>query len=433
MARADWPEIIQQLLGIVGGPANVDAAVQKARNPTTGLPTLLDKHLIVDGASFLLWVVGYLNWTPSETSDSTNVYDMICIFYYIFDQLPLSTYQTAISATSENQPLMPLSAWMVTFAQQMGQYMNTTDSLTAETFASFQAAALYNTAESESPDGTGYHTFNQFFGRHLATPRPISGGGDNKVVVYPADSRFDAAFAIDAGDKTDTGKPIAPLSSSSPPPPTVQVKGLPWDITALLNGSQYAAEFAGGTWAHSFLCTYNYHRMHCPVSGTVVEARVVPGAAYLQVQADPATGTIKKRRLIGPPPTDDGLKIDAVDGSGYQFLQARGLFVIDTSTSLEGDIGLVAILPIGMAQVDSVVPLVRAKGDTSQPTFPFLVQKGDPLAYFQFGGSDIIVAFQAKAGMTGTSFKTEPDQTTAPNDPARQWSRYGQQLAQAAL
>jgi hypothetical protein len=72
----------------------------------------------------------------------------------------MSTYQTAISATSENQPLTPLSAWMVTFEQQMGQYMNTADSLTAETFASFQAAALYNTAESEGPDGTGYHTFN---------------------------------------------------------------------------------------------------------------------------------------------------------------------------------------------------------------------------------------------------------------------------------
>jgi hypothetical protein len=65
------------------------------------------------------------------------------------------------------------------------------------------------------------------------------------------------------------------------------------------------------------------------------------------------------------------------------------------------------VLPIGEAQVDSVVPLVRAKGDTSQPAFPFLVQKGDPLAYFQLGGSDIIVAFQAKAGMTGILI--EPD------------------------
>ncbi|KAL2130150.1 hypothetical protein VTI74DRAFT_6823 [Chaetomium olivicolor] len=424
----DWPPIINQLVTLVGGIDNVDMGVYTALKgfPDPQKNPLRDQG-IKDGTTFLNWVASFLNWVPSDTTDSTYVYDMLCIFYYVFDQVPLSTDQTEITPASENQPLKALSAWMVTFAQQMGQFMNTTSSFSQEAFASFQNSPLYNTGESESPDGSAYQTFNQFFGRRLATPRPVSSPGDNKVVVYPADSRFDAAFTIDANDQSDPG-------TDQIVPPTVPVKGLPWDITALLNGSQYASTFAGGVWSHSFLCTYNYHRLHAPVSGTVVEARVIQGAAYLQVKADPETGTFKKRRYIGKHSGKHKgeAHMEAVDGAGYQFLQARGLFVIDTSTSPDGDIGLVAVLPIGMAQVDSVVPLVRAKSDITQPTFPFLVQKGDPLAYFQFGGSDIIVVFQKKAGLNATSFFPKPDPTTAPLDPEKQWSRYGQPLAVAA-
>lgn len=87
-----------------------------------------------------------------------------------------------------------------------------------------------------------------------------------------------------------------------------------------------------------------------------------------------------------------------------------------------------------MAQVDSVVPLVRAKTSLDQSAFPFLVKKGDPLAYFQFGGSDIIVVFQKKAGLTASSFSTEPDESTTPPGDQwkdKRWSRYGQPLATA--
>ena len=41
--------------------------------------------------------------------------------------------------------------------------------------------------------------------------------------------------------------------------------------------------------------------------------------------------------------------LEARDGTGYQFVQTRGLVVIDSP------IGLVACLPMGMAQVSSVV------------------------------------------------------------------------------
>ena len=67
---------------------------------------------------------------------------------------------------------------------------------------------------------------------------------------------------------------------------------------------------------------------------------------------------------------------------GYQFVQGRGLVVLET------EIGMVAILPVGMAVISSVI-LTAEEGIT--------LRKGEELGYFQFGGSDIVVMFEAKS------------------------------------
>ncbi len=61
---------------------------------------------------------------------------------------------------------------------------------------------------------------------------------------------------------------------------------------------------------------------------------------------------------------------------------------------LDTSIGLVAVLPIGMSQVSSVV-MTAEVGVT--------VRKGEELSYFQFGGSDIIVVFEAKSNVSITA------------------------------
>jgi hypothetical protein len=79
---------------------------------------------------------------------------------------------------------------------------------------------------------------------------------------------------------------------------------------------------------------------------------------------------------------------DSKDNLGYQFAQTRGLIVLDTP------IGLVAVLPIGMCQVSSVI-LTAEVGVT--------LRKGEELSYFQFGGSDIIMLFEAAANVCFTA------------------------------
>jgi phosphatidylserine decarboxylase len=174
----------------------------------------------------------------------------------------------------------------------------------------------------------------------------------------------------------------------------VTIKGIPWPIMDLLKDSKYADQFAGGVFTHAFLNTYSYHRQHAPVDGKVVEAKVIQGQAYLETEVSKdANGknvlqavrrTTGKSKYSFSPQT-----VDAPDTPGYQFLQTRGLVVIENEK-----VGLVAVLPIGMAQVSSVI-LTAEEGVT--------LRKGEEISYFQFGGSDCVVVFQAKAKVNITA------------------------------
>jgi phosphatidylserine decarboxylase len=117
----------------------------------------------------------------------------------------------------------------------------------------------------------------------------------------------------------------------------ITLKGVNWAVADLLDSSPYKDAFKGGIYMHSFLYIDDYHRYHVPVGGTVKEIRNISGRVYLDVRRNP-----------------DG-SLDVVDGDTYQFNQERGLIVIDSP-----EVGLVAVLPIGMA----------------------------------FGGSDIVIVFQ---------------------------------------
>jgi phosphatidylserine decarboxylase len=69
---------------------------------------------------------------------------------------------------------------------------------------------------------------------------------------------------------------------------------------------------------------------------------------------------------------------------GYQFKQERGLAVVDSA------IGLVAIIPIGMGIVSSVS--FSALNNS-------MLSKGSELGFFSFGGSDVVLLFQERAGI----------------------------------
>ena len=114
--------------------------------------------------------------------------------------------------------------------------------------------------EAEIGDPAAFPDFNSFFTRALKPEaRPLAEG--DATLLCPVDGAVCFAGALDA----------APLVA----------KGHRFDATALLGGSERrAAPFAGGDVVNLYLSPRDYHRIHMPVRGRLVEQVYVPGRLF---------------------------------------------------------------------------------------------------------------------------------------------------------
>lgn len=312
------------------------------------------------------WLDANLRWIPVENKFGRAMFNHICKFYFILDQSPVKELQNPIEPHDKMQPITELSAWMKSYIQELGKFLDSPESITPESVQSFYDSPEFNMDEYQQPRG-GWKTYNEFFARHCKPgTRPVAAIEDSRVITSPADATFDGAWEVRGDD-------------------TIEIKGIHWKISELLEGSPYKDRFAGGMWTHSFLGPNDYHRQHAPVCGRVLEARDIMGVTYLQVTAvpDPETG---RNKLEGKRVE----KFGAPDDPGYEFMQNRGLIVMESA------IGLVAILPMGMGQVSSVV-VTAEKGR--------VLRKGEEISYFQFGGSDIVMVFESASNVHFTATK----------------------------
>ena len=301
------------------------------------IPGLSDIASIDD---YLDYLEAYMHWVPAENKEGTHVYQHLFRSFFLLDQEPVKSLQTPCAPADQMPELSPLSKWMVDYCYGIGDWLDSPESITDDSVKSFYDCAVYNMDEYLEPRG-GWKTFNQMFARHTKPGyRPIAAIDDDKVIVHPADACFGGQWEI----RPDTH---------------VRIKGLDWSIDELLEGSPYKDKFKGGMWCHSFLSWTDYHRQHAPLSGIVREARVIQGACYVDLVAVP----------------------DKVNPATNQ---------------VETKYGYVAILPIAMPQVSSVV--VTAEEGVA-------LKKGDEISYFQFGGSDIVYLFSANMNVSMTAHK----------------------------
>ncbi len=256
--------------------------------------------------------------------------------------------------------MTPLSKWIIKCADAWGAYLDTTDS--AKDVQSFKDDPWFNWDEYMEPP-SGYLTFNEFFARHTKPGmRPIAGLCDNSVIVSQADCTMVGWWQI--GENSNIN-----LQQSNKDGVVIQSKIFSYSIEELLKDSKYADRFKGGIFMHSFLNSTDYHRWNSPVQGKVLESKVIQGQAYLGIEVDKIIDAEGNERN----------HLTALDGTGYQFFQTRGLIVI------ESPFGLVACLPMGMAQVSSI-NITAEEGVT--------LRKGEELGYFKFGGSDFVMCFE---------------------------------------
>lgn len=319
----------------------------------------------------------FIRWIPQQSDHpawrtsapeeryAKEVSDRLAHFFWLVDQ-QVHEDGSAVAEGSEG-----FRGWLTSFARSWGSFLDTPESFDDKLLQSFiEDAPEYHVEESlinGRPNApSGWLTFNQFFARELNRGlRPISEPGDNRVVTSPADCSYQHCYDID--------------EDSAIPATRVKRTHSYGNIHQLLEGSEYADAFAGGTFVHYMLPPSAYHRYHLPVSGEVKEAYTVSGQVYMKVDL-----------------TDHQLQSRDSTDTGYEFFQTRGVVTLDTAASGCGDLGIVAVVPVGMSHVASV-NLTATPGTT--------MAKGEEFGYFLFGGSDIIVLFQA-----GVDVEVDTDQ-----------------------
>lgn len=289
---------------------------------------------------WLLWCNNLLFWIPAEQSDISNLDQKMSLYHLLLNQPSVKSLQSDSI----------LSEWMVEYAKQLGQFMNSTASLTEKTLQTYYNNPKFHLNEY-MPDPSGWKTFNQFFARRVKPGyRPIDEKCNDHIIVSIADSVFKGFLEI--SDQLDDEIPL-------------KIKNIKWSIRQLLNDHPLSQRFRGGLFMHAFLSVTDYHRFHTPISGTVIHQELIDGNIFMET------------RVLND-------KLEVVDRVGYQFTQTRGCILMDTP------IGLVAILPIGMGLVSSVVITVEKD---------IYLNKGDEFGYFQFGGSDYIILFEKKSNV----------------------------------
>ena len=312
---------------------------------------------------FITWTETTMPWAIVKKDDYPEIFDNIfqglCAFYFLIDQ-PLPELEGLGLVNNSLQYYEPFANWMVTFSKSWGSFLDTENSWNEEYYQMALNDPNFGLQNGWYEDPTNWKTFNQFFARYLKSPdmRPISSPDLDAVVVSFADSEPQGVWAIDSNSflMEESGVPVKSATLKS--------------ISKLIGeDSQFKDAFANGTFTHSFLNVNDYHRYHFPVGGTIKEVRIIPGIN--PTGAKFWWDNENKRYAFDP-----NAKI------GWQSVETRGCVIVETK-----EFGLVALMPIGMAAVNSV----NLEKNITPGT---IVKKGDMLGNFAFGGSDFIMIFQ---------------------------------------
>ncbi|KAE8154473.1 Phophatidylserine decarboxylase-domain-containing protein [Aspergillus avenaceus] len=207
----------------------------------------------------------------------------------------------------------------------------------------------------------GFQSWDDFFTRSFRKGiRPVASPDDDSVIANPTES---TPYAMKRGIKARDN---------------FWLKGQNYSVQDMLGHDPLAKEFVGGTIYQALLTALSYHRWHAPVSGRIVKAYTIPGT-YSSVP--PSTGG---HHTGGTHPNDLM--------EGYAYITAMATRAVILIESDNPDIGLVAFLGIGLAEVSSCEITVK-RGDR--------VQKGDQIGMFHYGGSTSVLILRGGVDALG--------------------------------
>ncbi len=224
----------------------------------------------------------------------------------------------------------------------------------------------YVIPNSKAMDG-GFKSYNEFFSRNLKDrkqSRPVTMPDRDYVISAPTDCLMNSIPQL----ITDINTPISTKGNEA------------LNIVELLDGSKYAEKFVGGTALSCVLMPNTYHHYHSPVSGSMVEAKVVEAPFFGHPDFP---DWVPNGGNVGAP---------GANFSPFENFQ-RGYFVIDT-----GKYGHVAMVAVGLNTISSV--MFKKPFDNLKK--PVNVTRGDELGYFLYGGSLFIMIFEPERYESGS-------------------------------
>ena len=342
------PELMAMMEKSIAAAAEINP--DRATNPVQSVEELYD---------YIDWAVTCMPWNVLSDAEYPSLYGHIdqgvCYFWFLVDQ-PLPELEGKGYYYPSLQYHEPIASWCKEYSDDWGAFLSTEDSWNDLYYQRIKNDPTMNMQYGWYADTNVWKSFNEWFSRHLIDPsvRPVA----DSTVVAPADSKPQGIWQID-----ENGELIQKVG--------VTIKSANFTSVAQLIGpdSAYQDAFRGGTLTHTFLDVNDYHRYHFPVSGRIAELRKIPAVN--------AAGGV----TVWDPEQKRYILIDAVPG--WQMIETRDCVIIDTE-----EYGLVAVLPIGMSQICSCNWEEGLEVGS-------VVQKGDPMGYFLFGGSDIVMVFQA--------------------------------------
>ncbi|MDI4644383.1 archaetidylserine decarboxylase [Cohnella hashimotonis] len=185
--------------------------------------------------------------------------------------------------------------------------------------------------EAEKPLAD-YATLNEFFTRRLAPgSRTIDATPD--ALVSPVDARIAACGPIENGL-------------------LMQIKGQDYSLEELLNRSPRASQYRSGYYWVLYLSPTDYHRIHTPCAGEIVETEHIPGRVY--------------------PVNERGLTL-------MRRVLSRNERLITYLRHGSGEIAVVKVGAFNVSSIKYIEPLPRS------------LERGQEMAYFEFGSTVVLL------------------------------------------
>ena len=345
-------------------------ALARKANPNTDSNPIFQTE---DLFSFIDRLDGCMPWLICPSKEYSSLYmrlDQGMGFMYFFFDQPLKQLEDKGYFHNSLIYHEPIAGWFRKLVKQMGLFLDSEASWNEEYYQIALANEEFGLKEDLYEDKENWKSFNDFFVRRFRHPsrRLIGSPNDPAVIVSPADASCQGLWRIDEngivelkGDESQNGIAIK--------------TGTLRDIAVFLAPSSYKDCFHGGFLTHTFLDINNYHRYHFPVSGAIKEVLRIDGAI---APGGVITWDEERKRYYEY----------FSELFGWQSLESRGLIIMEMDAG-----GLLAISPIGMCQVASVNFEEEVKVGCH-------VKKGDPMGYFKYGGSDIVMIFQKDSDFT---------------------------------